>query len=119
MTGHRSRVLVIGLAACEIQSWLTGRRLVSMPFADHCQPLFADQGDCAAVVHALEEEVGRGRWKYIEVRPLARGFDAAPDLVQSATFCFHWIAALPGDRAGCRRRGRRELPVGANRAVRA
>src|SRR5216683_3051172 len=28
-----------GLVFCRIKSWLTGRRLVSLPFSDHCEPL--------------------------------------------------------------------------------
>src|SRR5271166_5866777 len=26
------------LVACRVESWLTGRRLVSLPFSDHCEP---------------------------------------------------------------------------------
>src|SRR5260370_20997308 len=28
-----------GLVLCKVSSWLTGSRLVSLPFSDHCQPL--------------------------------------------------------------------------------
>src|SRR5215813_14037054 len=28
-----------GIVLCRISSWITGRRLVSLPFADHCEPL--------------------------------------------------------------------------------
>ncbi len=31
--------LANGWAFCQVRSWLTGRRLVSLPFSDHCQPL--------------------------------------------------------------------------------
>src|SRR4249920_2949505 len=24
---------------CKVKSWITGRRLVSLPFSDHCEPL--------------------------------------------------------------------------------
>src|SRR5215213_892093 len=34
---------------CEVRSWLTGRRLVSIPFADHCEPLVAEPRDAAAL----------------------------------------------------------------------
>ena len=33
------RGLVNGIPFCQIRSRLTGRRLVSLPFSDHCQPL--------------------------------------------------------------------------------
>src|SRR5438067_1875924 len=28
-----------GWVFCRVRSWLTGRRLVSLPFSDHCDPL--------------------------------------------------------------------------------
>src|SRR5262245_20006552 len=28
-----------GIVFCRVESWLTGRRLVSLPFSDHCAPL--------------------------------------------------------------------------------
>ena len=28
-----------GVLFCKIQSWMTGRRMVSVPFSDHCEPL--------------------------------------------------------------------------------
>ena len=31
--------LTNGIVFCKIRSWVTGNRLVSLPFSDHCQPL--------------------------------------------------------------------------------
>lgn len=31
--------LTNGIPFCMVDSWLTGRRLVSLPFSDHCEPL--------------------------------------------------------------------------------
>lgn len=28
-----------GIAFCEVKSWVTGKRLVSLPFSDHSEPL--------------------------------------------------------------------------------
>src|SRR5258707_1083082 len=28
-----------GMVFCDVNSWLTGQRLVSLPFSDHCEPL--------------------------------------------------------------------------------
>jgi|SRR5580704_236416 CelD/BcsL family acetyltransferase involved in cellulose biosynthesis len=55
---------------CEVESWLTGDRLVSLPFSDHCEPLVDSQGDTQAIVGELEQESRRGKWRYIEMRPL-------------------------------------------------
>ena len=37
--------LTNGWVFCEIDSWLTGRRLVSLPFSDHCEPLADNPAD--------------------------------------------------------------------------
>ena len=58
-----------GLALCRIKSWLTGERLVSLPFADHCQPLFDRDAD----LYPLLEEVcasKAGARRYLEIRPV-------------------------------------------------
>ena len=36
--------LTNGIPFCRINSWLTGRRLVSLPFSDHCQQMIARCG---------------------------------------------------------------------------
>src|SRR5208282_4900386 len=37
--------LTNGLVFCRVKSWLTGRRLVSLPFSDHCEPLVNNSGE--------------------------------------------------------------------------
>jgi CelD/BcsL family acetyltransferase involved in cellulose biosynthesis len=54
---------------CRISSWLTGKRLVSLPFSDHCQPL-ASGRDLALIMEHLHSRRGAQRLKYIELRPL-------------------------------------------------
>jgi hypothetical protein len=36
-----------GIALCSVSSWLTGERLVSLPFSDHCELLVNDSRRCA------------------------------------------------------------------------
>jgi hypothetical protein len=44
-----------GLVFCQINSWLTGRRLVSLPFSDHCDPLVDTQEDLDPILgHLLQ-----------------------------------------------------------------
>jgi hypothetical protein len=55
------------LPVMEVDSWLTGKRGVALPFSDACEPL----GDEAAVRELHEAAVEHGRtnaWKYLEVR---------------------------------------------------
>jgi CelD/BcsL family acetyltransferase involved in cellulose biosynthesis len=63
--------LTNGLVFCRVQSWLTGRRLVSLPFSDHCQPLVDSSKNLLELLAALEESLQRERWRYIELRPMA------------------------------------------------
>ncbi len=57
---------------CQIDSWLTGRRLVSLPFSDHCEWLVdsRDKDDERAICGALELAIATEGWRYLEVRPL-------------------------------------------------
>ena len=54
---------------CLIDSWLTGRRLVSLPFSDYCDPLFASHTELNVLLPAMEHEVHRQNVRYIEIRP--------------------------------------------------
>lgn len=70
-TSPPARELRNGLVFCRIRSWLTGNRMVSLPFSDHCEPLVDRQDDLQALVGSLEEEMRRAKWRYVEVRPFA------------------------------------------------
>lgn len=60
--------LIDGVVVCRVQSWLTGKRLVGVPFADHCELLVNDEGARGAILKTLQETV-RTDWKYVEIRP--------------------------------------------------
>lgn len=70
-TSAPSEELENAMIFCRIESWLTGRRLVSLPFSDHCEPLVDRQDDLQVLVTSLEEDTRRAKWRYVEVRPLA------------------------------------------------
>lgn len=90
------RKLESGIAFCRIESWLTGRRLVSLPFSDHCEPLVDKQEDLEAITVALEQESRAGNWRYVEMRPL-QPFKLTTSL-QHATvpYTFHQLDLGPG-----------------------
>src|SRR6185437_545166 len=67
-TNGRSEDLENAVVFCRINSWLTGRRLVSLPFSDHCEPLISEQNAAAILAHILEGEFGRAQRGYVEVR---------------------------------------------------
>jgi hypothetical protein len=88
-----------GIVFCRVKSWLTGQRIVSVPFADHCQPLLEDAESIEVLLAALREEQGRGKWKYIELRPshhpLAHSPEEAGSFSKSAEFYFHTLDLRP------------------------
>src|SRR5271168_4019980 len=45
-----------GLVLCRVSSWMTGTRLVSLPFADHCEPLLNGHDEWGAYVTWMREE---------------------------------------------------------------
>jgi hypothetical protein len=52
----------------EVRSCVTGRRGVSLPFCDFCDPLLFGRLDTAAVVSKLLELARERKWKYFELR---------------------------------------------------
>ncbi len=69
-TSAPSAELRNGLAACLVNSRLTGHRVVSLPFSDHCEPLVDDPDDLASILTSLQEGLVRDKWSYIELRPV-------------------------------------------------
>lgn len=53
-----------------VESWVTGRRLVSLPFSDHCEPLVESERAPGMIAAILNREMARGNWTYLELRPL-------------------------------------------------
>lgn len=65
--------LTNGLVFCRVKSWLTGERLVSLPFADHCDPLVESQEDLGAMLEWVADQSQRQATKYVEIRPAGTG----------------------------------------------
>jgi hypothetical protein len=62
----RDTQLEEAIVFCKIKSRLTGSRLVSLPFSDHCQPLAK-----GAALHAILSYVReKASLRYVELRPL-------------------------------------------------
>lgn len=57
-----------GIVLCRVSSRLTGSRLVSVPFADHCQPLWTP-ATAGALASAAAELARTTRCRYVELRP--------------------------------------------------
>ena len=57
-----------GIPFCRIRTWLTGRRLVSLPFSDHCTPLVENSAELSCMLKSLQQEVAEKKWNYVEIR---------------------------------------------------
>jgi CelD/BcsL family acetyltransferase involved in cellulose biosynthesis len=84
-----------GLAFCHVSSWITGARMVSLPFADHCEPLLNDARDLTEFLKWLQAERDRQRWRYVEIRPLSQIPDWECGLQPSHSYCFHELDLTP------------------------
>ena len=68
-TSPPSTELRNAIVLAKVHSWLTGHRLVSLPFADHCQPLADARDDLAAVCAFIVQRRRVEGFGYVEVRP--------------------------------------------------
>ncbi len=85
-----------GQVFCDIDSWVTGRRLVSLPFSDHASLLLESQADLQEMGSFLREKVDRKAYKYVEIRPLATPGEGNEPFAGSKLFYYHRLP-LKGD----------------------
>ena len=84
-----------GLVLCRVASWITGQRLISLPFSDHCDPLVNNAADEHVFVAELEQTLRREDLRYIEIRP-TKPLSGTTSLCRSTqSYCFHQIDLRP------------------------
>jgi hypothetical protein len=87
-----------GLVFCRVKSWLTGLRLVSLPFSDHCEPLCDSVEELNLLIRDLQTTIEHLHWKYLEVRPISRRFGEANQksgFSAVARYYLHTLSLLP------------------------
>jgi CelD/BcsL family acetyltransferase involved in cellulose biosynthesis len=84
-----------GAVVCRVSSWITGTRLVSLPFADHCESLLNDLGEFQEFMNWLRAECDRQQLRYVELRPLLGGQDPDYGLQPSRSYWFHELDLRP------------------------
>jgi CelD/BcsL family acetyltransferase involved in cellulose biosynthesis len=92
--------LANGLALCRVRTWMS-RRLVSLPFSDHCEPLVDRSEDLSALVEFLAGEVGQSRWSSLDLRPreFATGPKTLSGLAEGPRYYLHILdLAWPAER---------------------
>ncbi|MCX6344469.1 MAG: GNAT family N-acetyltransferase [Armatimonadetes bacterium] len=80
-----------GIVFCRVNSWLTGKRLVSLPFSDHCQPLVDSPEELQSLLEEAKSSIEKCGQKYLEVRPIDLKYAEHADLGRTEKFYFHSI----------------------------
>jgi hypothetical protein len=87
-----------GLVFCHVKSMLTGDRLVSLPFSDHCEPLFDSPEEVNSLILYVQSTLERKEWKSLEVRPIKVNVGPTDDrvgFVPAATYLLHTLDLRP------------------------
>ncbi len=84
-----------GIVLCRVSSWITGTRLVSLPFSDHCEPLLDGATEAEEFMSYLRAQCDHYRWKYVELRPLSNLGGAGCGLPSSDSYWFHELDITP------------------------
>lgn len=87
--------LTNGIAVCRIKSWLSGSRLVSLPFSDHCEPLVRNADEFDDLLLSMRRYVDVGWSKYAEVRPVSFEPRQVTKYTRHLSYCFHRIDLTP------------------------
>ncbi len=94
-TSPPGAVLENGLVLSSVSSWITGRRLVSLPFSDHCEPLAKDATDEAVFAAELRETLRRDKLRYVELRPKQLRAGPPESSRPTHSYCFHEVDLRP------------------------
>ena len=95
-TSPPASTLTNGLLFCHVDSWLTGRRFVSVPFADHCDPLFERVEEFQASLDWLRNKLGRNSRAHAELRPLTDpGLEQQPQFHPYLEYRLHRLNLRP------------------------
>jgi hypothetical protein len=112
-----------GLVFCHVKSWLTGHRLVSLPFSDHCEPLCDSSEEMDSLIRYSQAVLERQGWQYLELRPVNEDFcqtDAGTSFRPAGNYFLHVVDLGPDlgdifrslDRDSVQRRIRRAEHAG-------
>jgi hypothetical protein len=84
-----------GLVFCKVRSWITGRRLVSLPFSDHCDLLADSAAEQEELLAHVCKCVAQDGYAHAEIRPMTTEEPArlaAANLQATQTFCLHRLS---------------------------
>ncbi len=82
------------LPMMEVNSWLTGRRGISLPFTDDSEPVGSDVDSLSRVFQEAMRYAEERDWKYLECRG---GKTLLPDMLASTSFYGHQLNLIGGE----------------------
>jgi CelD/BcsL family acetyltransferase involved in cellulose biosynthesis len=85
--------LTNALPFCRVTSFATGKRYVSLPFSDHCEPLVEDPLRLAAMLKSLQT-LANHEHRYIDMKPV-RALEAPGAFEATQRFQWHRIDLRP------------------------
>jgi hypothetical protein len=94
-TSPPAELLTNALLFCKVCSWLTGNRLVSLPFSDHCEPLVEDEQQFIRLCTSAESYRAEQGWKYVEMRSANPLLDFRSRFGQATTYHLHRLNLRP------------------------
>jgi CelD/BcsL family acetyltransferase involved in cellulose biosynthesis len=99
VTTSAGPALTNGVVLCGVKGW-TSRRLVSLPFSDHCDPLIAQSEHMPQLLSAVDAHARSSEWGAVELRPRAASetFAAAAassGLQRGDEYCAHRLDLRP------------------------
>jgi CelD/BcsL family acetyltransferase involved in cellulose biosynthesis len=95
-TSAPGKDIINGQVFCRVDSWLTGSRLVSLPFSDHAGVLMNGLDDLELLLARLQEEVDRKNWRYVDIRPAPGAFEHSSRFRESDTYYLHRLSLDKG-----------------------
>jgi len=84
-----------GLLLCRVSSLMTGTRLVSLPFSDHCEPLLNGSNETPAFANWLRKQCREKHFGYVEIRPFGLGQWTVSCLQPNRSYWFHDLDLSP------------------------
>jgi len=99
-TSKGAKELANGLVFCRVRSWLTGNRIVSLPFSDHCAPLCDTEDQFEGLLSELQKRSLGENWRYLELRLAGQWFGTKAQKLQFkpvANYIWHRIDLAPSE----------------------
>jgi len=94
-TSRPDERLCNAMVFCEVRSVFTGRRLVSLPFSDHCEPLSGGPKELSELLSALDGRLRRDHLRYVEIRPIARINESTKSFHSEFSYSLHQLDLSP------------------------